>query len=239
MSHTNNTQKGGTPQAFNRAKRNFFTRQVIFVLFGLAIIALGLFLVLGRGGDQKPKAEAVEDSTAEGLEAVDMGLSVRWASCNVGAKSATMDGDYYAWGETKPLESYDWLNSSTFEKALEGDVLQPANDASTLLGEGWRMPTKAEFEELMTQCDWHVKPRDGGIVYEVTAPNGNSILLPASGHIYNKDILHANIEGFYWCSDILAGGDNRDALILWFNSCDRYIEPLNRFYGAQIRAVRE
>lgn len=243
MSHQNKPEERAYPQAFDRQHHKFLTRQVVFAFFGLAIIALGLFLVLGRGDDKKGSAtttsKSVESPAKSGVEAVDMGLSVRWASCNVGAESATADGDYFAWGELTPSDSYVWRNSSTYDKILRGDVLPPANDASIQLGEGWRMPTIEEFDELSTRCEWRSLQQDGRYGYEVTGPNGNSIFLPASGYIYDTTLSHGDLEGLYWCSNIATDGDSKHATTFRFNNRERYFESLYRYYGAQVRAVRE
>jgi hypothetical protein len=239
MSHTNNTQERAYPQAFGRAQRRFLRRQVVFAFFGLAIVALGLFLVLGRGDSPKSNTAPVEAPTPKGVVAVDMGLSVCWASCNVGAEVAAEPGDYFAWGEMAPFESYVYNNSSTYDKVVEGGVLPLSNDASTLLGEGWRMPTVEEFEELITECEWRLTQRDGVSGYEVVATNGNSIFLPASGYIYDEQISLDGLEGVYWCSNIAAEDDVRHAMTLRFKNRERFFEPLWRYYGAQIRAVKE
>ena len=85
---------------------------------------------------------------------VDMGLSVKWATCNVGADSPNDYGNYYAWGETETKSSYDEGNCETWKKKI-GDIGGTIRDvAHAEWGGGWRMPTVAEFEELRHNCIW-------------------------------------------------------------------------------------
>ena len=66
-------------------------------------------------------------------EAVDLGLSVKWATCNVGAESPEEYGDYFAWGETTTKTEYTYENSKTYGKNI-GDIAgNPAYDAATYL----------------------------------------------------------------------------------------------------------
>lgn len=104
-------------------------------------------------------------------EAVDLGLSVKWAACNIGALHPEQYGCYFAWGETEPKLCYDWKtyifgadSKGPFSKYVlnpsygivdERSVLDPEDDAATVyLGEGWRMPTEAEWTELKNNCTW-------------------------------------------------------------------------------------
>ena len=99
---------------------------------------------------------------------VDLGLSVEWATCNVGANNAWEVGDYFAWGETEPKETYTWANykwaatnydeltkyCSQVEFGLDGFtddkiILDSADDAAHVnLGGKWRMPSEQEWKEL-------------------------------------------------------------------------------------------
>ena len=138
-----------------------------------------------------------------GHEAVDLGLSVRWATCNVGAESPKEYGGYYAWGETEEksdysLSAYKWCEDSydnltkycTNSRYGRGDnkiVLDPKDDvAHVKWGDGWRMPTLDEIGELVEKCtcEWTTVNGVGG--QKVTAPNGNSIFLPATGGRYGS-----------------------------------------------------
>lgn len=132
-------------------------------------------------------AKASEPTVTAGA-AVDLGLSVYWASCNLGAEKPEEYGDYYAWGETKTKSSYtednySYYNSSTSQYIDIGDDISGTQyDAATVnLGSDWRMPTRQEMEELVKKCTWEWTQVSGVNGYKVTGPNGNSIFLPAAG----------------------------------------------------------
>ena len=109
-------------------------------------------------------ADKIYASTGElnGYEWVDLGLSVRWATCNVGASVPSGYGDYYAWGEIETKTEYTEETSLTYGVEL-GDISGNSQyDAATAnWGEGWRMPTEHEFEELFDECDWEWTSLDG------------------------------------------------------------------------------
>ena len=109
-----------------------------------------------------------------GHEYVDLGLSVKWATCNVGAQNPEDYGEYYAWGETRAKTIYtlkgyrfrasgDAPHNVKFSKYDPDDksgpfskkVLELDDDvANVKWGGNWRMPTKEEMEELVWNCDW-------------------------------------------------------------------------------------
>ena len=114
---------------------------------------------------------------------VDLGLSVKWATCNIGAASPEDYGDYFAWGETTPKSSYTSDTSKTRNKHIEDIKGNPQYDAARAnWGGAWRLPTKVECEELIDQCVWEWFSQGGHNGSRVTSKiNGNSIFLPASG----------------------------------------------------------
>ena len=95
-----------------------------------------------------------------GHEWVDLGLSVRWATCNVGASVPLEYGDYYAWGEIETKMEYTEENSVTSGVELDDISGNPQYDVATAnWGEGWRMPTEQELDELTDKCrlgDWRL-----------------------------------------------------------------------------------
>lgn len=107
--------------------------------------------------------------------AVDLGLSVKWANANLGAKAHYESGDFYAWGEVEPKAEYTWSNykwgngadtyssikftkycSSKLPKYWAGTGnpdnkfrLDPEDDAAHVKLRGnWRSPTTDDVEEL-------------------------------------------------------------------------------------------
>ena len=191
--------------------------------------------------------------------AVDLGLSVYWGTTNIGASKPEDYGDYYAWGETEPKESYSWStykygtsSSGPFFKYNTSDsygtvdnktVLEPEDDvASVKLGGEWRMPTDAEWTELRTKCTWTWTTNYNGTGVKgqiVTATNGNSIFLPAAGYRRDTKLYDTGSYGYYWSSSL-----NTDKpSIAWyvnFNSGTvRRSDYGYRSYGQSVRPVSE
>ena len=144
-------------------------------MIALIIMCAAALLVVSCGGNSSKKAggKAAETKTSvSASDAVDLGLSVKWAKTNLGAKDASEPGNYYAWGETKAkkdfsAETYVFKDGTTFSKYTVEDsesskgvadkliVLESGDDAaSAALGKGWRMPTRAEALELFTRCSF-------------------------------------------------------------------------------------
>ena len=140
---------------------------------------------------------------ANGHAYVDLGLpsGTLWATCNVGADSPTEYGDYIAWSETAPKSSYTVYN---FRLPSRQD-LDAAHDAATVnWGGDWRMPTKAELEELKNNCTWvwysSGNSEFGGVAGSKVSSTatGNSIFLPAAGYYSDEGLLNAGSRGYYW-----------------------------------------
>ena len=178
---------------------------------------------------------------------VDLGLpsGLLWATCNVGADTPEAYGDYFAWGETTPKGTYNWStyqhnNGSDLTKYTGSDgltTLLSEDDAATAnWGEGWRMPTKAEFEELYnhTTVTWTTQNGVNGRLF--TASNGNSLFLPAAGYRTNSSLDTAGSNGTYWSSSL-----NTDspyyAWSFYFYSGSFSMEYYYRRYGHSVRPV--
>lgn len=227
------------PDAFERPSRfKNITRYVIFALVVVCLVGAGLYIMLDTEAPSKEQ-NTEQPVIQSALEAVDMGLSVKWASCNVGATSPADSGTFYAWGDVTPSESYGWRDAASYDKSYATTLGVDMDAATVALGDGWRMPTREEFEELITMCTWRQTTRDGMYGYEVVASNGNSIFLPAAGYRYDTTLYHNGLEGLYWSASSSVDGDNRRASALHFNTHERFIEDFYRYYGASIRAVRE
>ncbi len=119
-------------------------------------------------------------------QVVDLGLSVYWASCNLGAEKPEEIGEFYAWGETKTKnvfsnENYSYYNVNTMQFVdIGNDISGTQYDAATVnLGDDWRMPNKSEMEELIYSCTWEWITLEGKWGYKVTGKNGNSIFIPS------------------------------------------------------------
>lgn len=191
---------------------------------------------------EQPKPNVVinkDRGRLNGHEWVDLGLSVRWATCNVGASSPSDYGDYYAWGETKTKSSYTEGNSKTYNVVMPDISGEPKYDAATAnWGEGWRMPTDEELEELIGKCDNQWTTQGGHNGYKVTGPNGNSIFLPAAGWRYRRSLFNAGDGGYYWSSPPY-GSDALGAYCLFFFSGHLSVDWFSRDYGRSVRPVSD
>ncbi len=178
---------------------------------------------------------------------VDLGLSVKWATCNVGASSPEDYGDYFAWGETEPKEEYNWStykwcdgskytmtkynNDSGYGTVDNKTTLELSDDAVRAnWGGSWRMPTDAELTELREQCTWTWTSQNGVNGYKVTSKsNGNSIFLPAAGCRGGSSLLFAGRDGRYWSSSLRTDYPYYAWFVLFDSSnvtrgeCDRYV----------------
>ena len=165
-------------------------KRIIYIVLIVALLPLNF-------GCSKHYEFELEDNlsgTHKGHNYVDLGLSVKWATCNVGAGSPEEYGNYYAWGETVTKSRYSDENCGTWEKNI-GDIKGTSRDvAHQKWGGNWRMPTAEEFYELIDKCDWDWDV-DG---YIVTGPNGNSIFLPYAGARYEDELFGG--YGEYWSS---------------------------------------
>lgn len=180
-------------------------------------------------------------SSSSKYEAVDLGLSVKWAAFNVGATSPEQFGDYFAWGETQTKDVYDWSTYKYYDEATgftkytqEREVLAPEDDAATVKWGGtWRMPTFKEWIELTSKCTWEKTKQKGVDGFKVTGPNGNSIFLPFAGFKVN-DVCQGTTWGTYWSATSYS---EKDA----YYGCSGPNAPNTGFrpraYGCTIRPV--
>lgn len=164
----------------------------------------------------------------EGHDYVDLGLSVKWATCNIGATKPEEYGDYLAWGETEPKESYD-MNHYPW------DFVDAAN---AQWGGSWRMPTKEECDELIDKCTWKWTTVNRVNGYKITAKNGNWIFLPAVGNRYGTSSYSVGSYGSYWSSTVYEG-DSFYAYFLGFGSSSKYTHSYYLSRGRTVRPVSE
>lgn len=146
------------------------------------------------------------DPTVSAGQVVDLGLSVYWASCNLGAEKPEEYGEYYAWGETTPKSSYTESNYSYYDNNttqyidIGDDISGTEYDAATVnLGSDWRIPTMQEMTELRSKCSWEWTQISGVNGYKVTGANGNCIFLPAAG-FYGGSVANLNKDMYYGTS---------------------------------------
>ncbi|MBO5181813.1 MAG: hypothetical protein J6B92_08000 [Paraprevotella sp.] len=193
-----------------------------------------------------------------GHEAIDLGLSVKWATCNVGANTPEEYGGYYAWGETEVKDYYDWntykygngsscpltkyctdSSSGTVDNKI---VLDPEDDVVHVKwGGSWRMPTASEINELLNNCSWTWTVQNGVNGYVVTSEsNGNSIFLPAAGWCWDGNVGGSGSGGNYWSASLDESNSySSSAYGLYFGNGYRDLYNSSRYVGFSVRPVTE
>ena len=170
-----------------------------------------------------------------------MGLSVKWATCNIGASTPEEYGDYFAFGETEPKDEYTEENYMLYGishgeahigigKIISGTEYDAA---SKQWGDDWRMPTEEELYELLSHCSWQWITKNGVNGYRVIGPNGNSIFLPAAGTFNSEH----NECGCYWTGSFSDENCHWDALNLQFDESYHYSNYAQPDEGLVIRPV--
>lgn len=142
-------------------------------------------------------------SSIEQPSPVDLGVSVKWASINVGATSPEQAGGYYAWGEIAPKATYYWSNymcdsiscgtnnDPIFVNGLT-DISGTIYDAAKEnLGPNWRTPTKEEWDELISGCNWTQTNVNGIHVWKISnkSNSNNFIYLPFVGYMRHDKLI--------------------------------------------------
>ena len=191
-------------------------------------------------------------------ETIDLGLSVKWSPCNLGASRPDESGYYYTWGDIEPIvsypSSYKWMDESSHlltkynTNASNGIVdnkiiLELEDDAAFVsFGGKWRMPTFDDFKELINpdNCTWTWTSFLGKNGYLVTSKiTGNSIFLPVTGGWINGG-FYDGPSGYYWSSSLLTlSGETLCAYVLGFSNNPGYASMIEawRYNGYTIRPV--
>lgn len=224
------------------------------IFYPLAITAALSLSIMSCGGNSSKTTEempaetdtlapntvvTVVSDSINGHALADLGLSIRWATDNVGG-----DSTYYGWGETETKEEYTKSNSAWGYKSLkafgvveDNNLVAKYDVATQQWGAPWRMPTKKEIHELVNKCRWDVVTLNDSIKgFRVTGPNGNSIFLAANGYMSNKKIKDHNIAGRYWSA---TNGPATSSLCITFNVEDTIVADIDeqRIFGQSVRAV--
>ena len=189
---------------------------------------------------QDAEEDTTDDSdTLNGYEAVDLGLSVKWATMNVGAESPEDYGNYYAWGEASTKSSYNSSNSVTNGISMSDFSGNAKYDAATAnWGGSWRMPTYDEIVELLDDCTLTWTTQNSVKGYLVTGTNGNSIFLPATGYCLGSSLYYVGSYGYYWSSTPYGSYTNYAYGFIFYNSY-LYVRGHGRCDGLTIRPVTD
>ena len=192
-------------------------------------------------GDENNGGSGSTTNVINGHEYVDLGLpsGTKWATCNIGANQPHQYGNYYAWGETTAKSSYTEENSRTYGVSMNCISGNPTYDAARAnWGSTWRLPTKAEMEELKDNCTWTWTTQNEVNGCTVTGPNGNSLFLPAAGYCGGASHDGVGEYGDYWSSTPYESDDN-DAYYFYIDSGDRGVNWCGRYDGHTVRPVSD
>lgn len=190
---------------------------------------------------------------------VDMGRGVKWTNSNLGAKNIYDNGDYFAWGETKPKDIYttencvvigkdtaELANSKFVKRAFSRDdwgtlrtiyQLMPENDAATkILGKKFKTPDVDEMESLLYGCNFRsirVKTPEGKILKGYllkSKKNGNMLYFPIAGNKITTPNFNG-IKALYWTSTMI---ENR---FFYFDFSE--MKLMAPYIGMPIRAIKK
>ena len=138
-------------------------------------------------------------------EAVDLGLSVKWAKWNMGAKSTSEYGGYYGWGDNTGKVVSPYANKYAVGNTSTSIAGNPKYDIATAKwGKGWRLPTQAEFEEMIEASNerWTYDISDGIKKYIATFPNGKTLEFPYDGYMNSSCTEKVwDSHGYYWTAN--------------------------------------
>ena len=182
-------------------------------------------------------------------EYVDLGLSVKWATCNIGATSPEQTGLYFAWGETTGFTGEQCTSGVRAFTQEEYNVGSAASISTNLtleqdaahvnMGGNWRMPTKYEYQALINNCNvvWTDDYNGTGVKGRVFTSkiNGNSVFFPAAGRCYSSSVDVVGDIGYCWSASLLMS----DAFGLKFDFENQWVSSTTRYVGISVRGVCE
>jgi hypothetical protein len=194
------------------------------IFYFIVLVTLSLLFV------QCETTKIGQNGVHKGHEYVDLGLSVKWATCNVGATTPEGSGDYFAWGEVEPKDYYYWdsykycqgtemsLTKYCHNKnyGFNGFVdnkfeLDPEDDAASVnWGGKWRMPTADEFDDLRYSCTWEWTTQNGVVgllgTSRIEGYTDRTIFFPAVACFFEEHfVTNTNNEflwGWYWTKSV-------------------------------------
>ena len=199
--------------------------------------------------DEDSSVRYLIDLTHNGYEYVDLGLpsGLKWATCNVGATSPEQTGLYFAWGETEGytaeqvtlgVRAFD--EASYTASAISGNLTLEQDAAHVNLGGNWRMPTSAEYRELLDNCNvvWTDDYNGTGVKGRIFSSrvNGNSVFFPATGGCGNSSVGDVGVYGNYWATGWYS---SYNAWGLYFGAGRQYVGYTQRYIGHSVRGVCE
>jgi len=246
--------------------RNKDTMRWVLIALAAAVGVLILIPIINNSsysnsnysGDGPAEMNAAESLGYQGSENghawVDLGLSVKWATCNIGASSPNQYGEYYAFGETSYKNNYSWNTlkyysgaylvnppdqyNHSFSKYESSSSLEMMDDAAHInWGGRWRIPSAMEIKELKDNCTYVWTSQGGTNGWRVKSKiNGQSIFLPAAGIKEGSNVTRVGESGTYWSRDCF--GPNVTTLYFGSN-CFWANGGTARYFGCSVRPVMD
>ena len=186
-------------------------------------------------------------NTHNGHKFVDLGLpsGLLWATRNVGARTPEQTGLYFAWGETagyttEQIENGERSFKKEYYKAsdISADLTLEQDAAHVHMGGNWRMPTKAEWQDLIDNCNvmWTDDYNGTGVAGRVftSKVNGNSMFLPTAGYCDYSSVYYVGSHSLYWSA---SWDSSSFAWSLIFNPVYQRVNINTRYYGFSVRGV--
>ena len=188
--------------------------------------------------DNAQPKRSLPTGKVNGYDAIDLGLSVRWATCNIGASSPEVFGGLYAYGDPTGKK----FTHNVHDYPGGKDIVNTELDiAKKLWGSEWRLPTSEEMKELKEKCTWKYSELNGVKGYYAIGPNGRSIFFPIAGYTFDGekryhayDIYDCNNYGYYMCGD---NSNEYNSFPLVIYSANVTFQPEYVYCGISVRAV--
>lgn len=200
----------------------------------VSLIIIGVSF-LQEYSEHKKYHPTIYTTKEENKTAIDLGLSVKWATCNIGANSPEEFGNYYGWGEPTGTDVFEYSGESVSEilkrfPNREYNTLPPYSIVNTSYDiakqnwkGNWRMPTKDEAKELIQKCKILCIEDGGKKLVKVIGPNNNYIILPSAGFVqgtngnwvlqYHEYSVYLFTGELYWEVSSYEYADNKAAYI--------------------------
>lgn len=204
--------------------------------------------LLAKQEQERKHEEYVKEQRKKAFpNAVDIGLSVKWASFNLGAYKPADVGSLFYWAENQSSTEGNPKYSKVKVDVI-GDIAgDDKYDAATnMLGRNWRLPTEEECRELLNMCKWETKVIDGIEGRLVTGPNGNSIFLPFNQKSFTSGKY---VSGHYWTStphygsesanDLRFGENCKQPAEIWRATACRCLFGIRPVYTTVTRAMSD
>ena len=177
---------------------------------------------------------------SETPDAVDLGLSIKWATYNVGATQPNDYGKLYGWADPSGDQTSETLEDYPSEEPPVSICGTEYDIATVNWGNQWRMPTQAECVELAENCSWEWTEMDGINGMKVTGKNGNSIFLPAAASRTGDKISNqVGQRGCYWSGTLWPDNSNFASYLYFYSDASR-VQPSRsnrRYIGMSVRPV--